>query len=67
MSVAQILKKHGELGHSVGDMHVGELALEKDGALRCLGAFVVEQIGEVDLSRGRIFLLGRRRWGRLYC
>jgi hypothetical protein len=45
MAIAQLLQEHGELGHGLGDLHVGQVALEEDGALRPLGAFVVQGIG----------------------
>lgn len=72
MAVAQLLQEHGELGHGLGDLHVGQVALEEDGALGSLGAFVVQRVGgggcvvagEVD--GGGLFLFGHHR-GRHGC
>lgn len=65
MPVAELLQEHRQLCHSLRDLHVRQIALEEDGALRPQRAFVVEGIGGVDdfiagfLDCG-ILLLGHR-------
>ena len=44
------MQQHGQLGHGLGNLHVGKIALEEDGALRPLRAFVVEGIGGADYA-----------------
>lgn len=60
MPVAELLQEHGQLCHGLGDLHVGQVALEEDGALRPLGTFVVERIG------GAHYFAGRSWGGRIF-
>jgi hypothetical protein len=65
MLVTKLLQKQRQLGHCLCDLHVGQIALEEDGAFGPLRAFVVEGIGAADgivagFLDGDIFCLGHR-------
>lgn len=60
MAVAQLLQEHGQLGHGLCDLHVRQVALEEDGALRPLRASVVEGVGGAGSSSIALFFLGHR-------
>ena len=66
MSIAQVLKEHGQLSHGTCNLHIGELALEEDSPLWRLCAFVVQRISKIDFGQS-VFNLGRRRWRRRCC
>jgi hypothetical protein len=65
MAVTELLQELQELCYGLGDLHVGQVALEEDGALGPLRAFVVQSIGGAgDIIAGSraccVFFLGHR-------
>ena len=75
MAIAQLLQEHSKLCHGLGDLHVGQVALEEDGALRPLGAFVVQGIRgrhsfvvrAVESGDGGLLRFGGDHGGRHRC